>query len=192
MSVIGIQQIKEKITNILNKEETTMFLNNISKPLGNKSKRGMIIKQDGINCFLDNIFDNDDNDNESFLEDNLSNNCINNLIIKGKRVMVRTIGNTTKEFCFLCFGVNENINRILEKAKLKKDETDYILLILINRNRPNERFRVRYNFYLKSMKDFSLNNDENTNWRINSHSFYFCINKDNLKDPLFTYSCNYE
>ena len=136
MSVIGIEQIKEKIKSILREEETTLFLNNITRPLGNKTKRGMIIsKQDGVNCFLDNIFNRNDNDNESFLENNITNNCINNLIIKGKRIIVRTIGNTSKEFCFDSFGDNENINRILEKVKLKKDITDYVLIILIDRNK---------------------------------------------------------
>ena len=194
MSGIGIGQIKEKITSILKGEKTTLFLNNITKPLGNKTKRGMIIsRQDGINCFLDNIFNSNDNDNESFLENNISNNCINNLIIKGKRIIVRTIGNTSNEFSFDYFGSNENINRILEKVKLKKDIIDYVLIILIDRNKPHELFRVCYNFYLKSMKDFSLNNDEERNWRIKSlNTFNFYINRDNLGEPLFTYSYNYE
>ena len=189
MSSIG--EIKEKITSILKEEKTTLFLNNITKPLGNKSKRRMIISRpDAINCFLDNIFNRDDN--ESFLENNISNNCISNLIIKGKRIIVRTKGYTTNDFSFDCFGNNENINRILEKVKLKLNITDYILLIVIDRNRANEVFKVCYNFYLKSMKDFSLNNDERRNWRTRSNSFNFYINTDDLKEPLFTFSYNYE
>ena len=189
MSSFG--EIKEKITSILKGEETTLFLNNITKPLGNKTKRGMIIsRQDGINCFLDNIFNS--NDNESFLENNISNNCISNLIIKGKRIIVRTIGNTSNDFSFDCFSSNENISKILEKVKLKINITDYILLIVIDRNKPYELFKVCYNFYLKSMKDFNLNNDGKRNWRTRSNSFNFYVNIDDLEEPLFTYSYNYE
>ena len=183
-----MNDIKEKIKMILNKEETTLFLNNISKPLGDKSKRGMVIsRSESLNCFLDNIFTNDD---EIFLENNLSNNCIKNLIVKDKRIIVRTTGNIKKEFSFLAFGNNKNINQILEKVKFKKAEINYVLLIIIDRNMINEPFRVCYNFYLKEMEDFSLINDEKNNWRVRSNCFNFYIH--DLIDPIFTYSISIE
>ena len=95
----------------------------------------IISKQDSLNCFLENIFSN--NDDEIFVEHNYSNNCTNNLIIKNKKIIVRTAGDNCKEFTFCCFGYTNSIDRILEKVKFKKEETDYVLLILINRNRPN-------------------------------------------------------
>ena len=188
MSSFG--EIKEKLKTIFNGEETLLFLNNITKPLGNKSKKGMIIsRQDSLNCFLENIFRNND---EIFIEHNYSNNCTNNLIIKNKKIIVRTAGDNCKEFTFCCFGYTNSIDRILEKVKFKKEETDYVLLILINRNRPNENFRVSYNFYLKSMRDFSLNNDGKRNWRTRANSFNFLFDKENLGSSIFSYSHGYD
>ena len=188
----NFEHIKEIISNILNEEDTLLFINNITKPKGDKSKSGMIIsKQDGINCFLNNIF-NIDERNDISLEDNITNNCIYNLIVKGKRILVRSIGNKSSEFCFSYFKNNESLNKILEEVKLKKKIFDYVLIILIDRNLPNELFKVSYNFYLKPIKDFSLNNNEKTNWKLRSNSFCFIINKTNLGEPIFTYSYNYE
>ena len=177
--------IKEKITNILHKEETTLFLNNISKPLGNKTKRGMVLsKSESLNCFLDNIFVDD----EIFLENNISNNCIKNILVKDERIIVRTTGSIKKEISFLAFGNNRDTNQILERVKLKKAETNYVLLIVIDRNMINEPFRICYNFYLKKMEDFSLVNNvgASNNWRIRSNCFNFFVH--NLSSPIFTYS----
>ena len=59
------KEIKEKLRKILNSETTKTFLDNTTKPLGDKTVKGNIIsRQDSVNCFLDNVFMNVDVDDK--------------------------------------------------------------------------------------------------------------------------------
>ena len=179
----------EKLKSILNGEKSLKYFNNVTQPLGNETIRGNIISgKDGLNCFLSNIF-------HSYIENNVSNNIISNLIIFNKRIIVRTMSGESNYICFGTFSNGErefNIDRFWEKVKRKLEINDYILIIKIYRNCPNELFRVKYNFYLKSVKDF-VDDGDIKYWKIrNNKDFNFCINKDNLGFPIFTYSFNYE
>ena len=195
--------IKEKIRSILNSENTTTFLNNISKPLGKNTKRGIVIsKQENINCFLENVFNNDDDDYDISIEDFGKNNVINNLIINDKRINVKTLSSRSNKIYFNTFkfregddfDVKENLEKTMEKLKIY----DYFLLIIIKRSRKNKPFSVEYDFYLKSTKEFFFDVRVfyktkagycGDNWKIQSNKeFYFVINKKNsLKDKYYSY-----
>ena len=189
MSGIDIGHIIEKLKSILNEEKSLKYFNNVTLPLGNETIRGNIISgKDGVNCFLSNIF-------YSYIENNVSNNIITNLIIFNKRIIVRTMSGKSDYICFGTFSNGEkefNVDRFWDKVKRKIEITDYILIIKIYRNCPNELFRVKYNFYLKSVKDFFDDDGDLKYWKIrNNKDFNFCI-KNNLGSPIFTYSYNYE
>ena len=79
----------------------------------------------------------------------------------------------------------------MEKSKQRINNLDYILLIVIDRSKPHELFRVSYRFYLKPIKDFIY--DENIkNWSRVAGGMYLHFDKKNLGEPLFIYSYNYE
>ena len=107
--------IKEKIKSILNSENTTTFLNNVTKPLGNKTRKGIIIcRQDNVNCFLDNVFMSND-DNDVYIEDFGKNNVINNLIINKKRINVKTLCSKSNRIFLIVFVLERGINLMLKK-----------------------------------------------------------------------------
>ena len=197
--------IKENIKSILNSENTTTFLNNVTKPLGNKTRKGIIIcRQDNVNCFLDNVFMSND-DNDIHIEDFGKNNVINNLIINEKRINVKTLCSKSNRIFFnsFCFreGDNFDVEKNLEKTIEKLNSFDYFLFMLIYRNRRNEDFKVKYNFYLKPVKDFyfdvkvsfkTLYGYKGENWIIQSNKeFFFLIDKNNLGKPIYSYFYNY-
>ena len=192
MSSLG--EIKEKLKNILNGEKSLNYLNNITQPLGNETIRGNIISgKDGVNCFLINIF----REKGVFVDIEQNNNSICDLIIYGKKVITRTLALIgPNKFYFGCFSscIHEqfNIDKFMEKSKERINNLDYILLLIIDRSKPNEIFRVSYNFYLKSIKDF-IDDDGNIKyWTRVAGGMYLHVDKKNLGEPLFTYSYNYE
>ena len=112
--------IKEKIKSILNSENTTTFLNNVTKPLGNKTRKGIIIcRQDNVNCFLDNVFMSND-DNDIHIEDFGKNNVINNLIINEKRINVKTLCSKNNRIFFNSFCFREG-DKFDVKKKFRKN-----------------------------------------------------------------------
>ena len=192
MSSFG--EIKEKLKNILNGENSLNYLNNITQPLGNKTIRGNIISgKDGVNCFLINVF----REKEAFVDNEQNNNSICDLIIYGKRIITRTLAligpNKVYFGCFSSCDHNQfDINKFMEKSKERINNLDYILLVVVDRSKPNELFRVSYNFYLKSVKDFIDEDGNIKNWSRIAGGMYLHFVKKKLGEPLFTYSYNYE
>ena len=194
MSDINIEHIKEKLMMMLNGEKAFKYFNNITKPLGNDTVRGNIITgKDAVNCFLMNIF----RDEEAFIDKEQNNKCICDLIVYGKRILTRTTSfNKNNKFYFGCFSsadnLNFNINRFVENARERINNTDYFLLIVVDRSKPNELFRCSYNFYLKSVKDF-INEDGDIYYytRIGG-TMYLYSDRKKLGSPIFTYSFCYE
>ena len=200
------KEIKEKLRKILNSEITTTFLNNITKPLGDKTVRGNIIsRQDSVNCFLCNVFMNVDVvNNNIYVEDLFNINKINNLIINRKRINVKTLSYKNKSISFNSFPFREgrefDIEFNLEKTMDKLKFFDYFLFIVIFRNERNEEFKVKYDFYLKPAKNFyfdtkkfhkTLSGFGGENWEIRSNKdFLFLIDKYNLGNPIYSYSYN--
>ena len=201
------KEIKEKLRKILNSETTKTFLDNTTKPLGDKTiKCNIINRQDSVNCFLYNVFMNDYVNDDIYIEDLRRNNKINNLIINEKRINVKTLSYKNNSIFFNSFpfreGDNFNVEFHLENTLDKLKYFDYILIIVVFRNERNERnenFKVKYNFYLKSTSNFYFNPKRfyktlsgygGENWLIkNNKEFDFLINKDNLGNPIYTYTC---
>ena len=192
MSSFG--EIKEKLKSILNGEKSLKYFNNVTQPLGNETIRGNIISgKDGVNCFLINIF----REKEAFVDNEQNNNSICDLIIYGKKILTRTMSlSGNNNFYFGCFSSNIhehfNINKFMEKSKERINNLDYILLLLIDRSKPNELFRVSYNFYLKSVKDFIDDDGDIKYWTRIGGGMFLHIDKKNLGEPIFSYSYNYE
>ena len=192
MSSFG--EIKEIISNILNSEKSLKYFNNITQPLGNETIRGNIISgKDSVNCFLINIF----REKGVFVDIEQNNNSICDLIIYNKKVITRTLAligpNKVYFGCFSSCDHNQfDINKFIKKSKERINNLDYILLLVIDRSKPNELFRCSYNFYLKSVKDF-IDDDGNIKyWTRVAGGMYLHVDKKNLGEPLFTYSYNYE
>ena len=195
MSDINIKHIKEKLMMMLNGEKAFKYFNNITKPLGKDTVRGNIISgKDGVNCFLINIF----RDEKAFVDDEeQNNNSICDLIVYGKRILTRTLSSTGNNYFYLgCFSSSDsktfNINKFIEQSRKRINNTDYFLLILIDRSKPKELFRVSYNFYLKSVKDFVYDNGDIRSYRKIEGGLYLYVDRKKLGEPLFTYSYNYE
>ena len=194
MSGIGIGHVKEKLKSILNSEKSLKYFNNVTQPLGNETIRGNVISgKDGVNCFLINIFC----EKEVFVNKEQNNNNICDLIIYGKKIITRTMSLTGNGyFYFGCFGSISheyfNINNFMEKSKERINNIDYILLIVIDKSKPNELFRVSYNFYLTSVKNFVNNNGDIKYWRRKGGGMFLYFNKDDFKEPIFTYSYSYK
>ena len=199
-----MQDIKEKLRKILNSKVTTTFLHNMTKPLGDKTvKCNIISRQDSVNCFLYNVFMNDAVDDEDIdIEDLESCNKINNLIINGKRINVKTLSNKNNIIFFNSFPFREknfNINFHLKNTLHKLKYFDYFLFIVIFRNERNENFKVKYDFHLVPAEIFYFDIKESNktlcgfrgkNWIIRSNKeFFFLICKDELGSPIFTYTC---
>ena len=197
------QEIKEKLRKILNSEITKTFLDNTTKPLGDKTKRCIIInRQDSVNSFLDNVFLNI-NDDDVFVEDLHNNSKINNLIFNGKRINVKTLSYKNNSIFFNNFPFREgndfNVKFHLEKTMDKLKYFDYFLFIIIFRNERDEKHKVGYEFYLKPATSFyfdtenfykTLNGFRGENWEIKSNKeFFFLINKYNLGKLIYFYDC---
>ena len=196
------KEIKEKLRKILNSEITKTFFDNITKPLGDRTKRcNVISRQDSINCFLDNVFMNADVvDNNIFVEDLYDNTKINNLIIDRKIINIKTLSYKSNSISFNSFSFREsdkfNIDFHLENTLDKLKFFNYFLFIVIFRN---EKTKVKYDFYLKPTTGFYFNPKKfhktlsgfgGENWIIKSNrEFAFLINKDNLGNPIYSYNC---
>ena len=97
------QEVKEKLIRILNSEITTTYLNNITKPLGDKTKRCNVINGTyNVNSFLDNVFLNTDED-DVFIEDLNNNRKINNLIINKEKINIRSLSYKLASFFLTAF-----------------------------------------------------------------------------------------
>ena len=198
------KEVKEKLKTIFNSENTTTFLDNITKPLGDKTQKGIVIcRQDNINCFLDNIFKNND-DEDIFIEDLGNSNVINNLIINEKKINLKSVSTKNYKISFDSFSYREGkdftVELNLEKTLEKLKSFDYFLFIIIFRNRRYEDFKVKYNFHLIPTKDFlfnpkiffkTINGYQGENWVIQSNKdFFLNIKKVNLGTPIYSYSYN--
>ena len=196
------QEVKEKLIRILKSEITTTYLNNMTKPVGDRTVRCNIINGTyNVNSFINNIFLNTDED-DIVVEDYNNNRNINDLVINKKLINIRSLSNKTKCFFFNSFpfrqGDNFNVEYNLRRTINKLNNVNYFLFIIIFCN--NEKNSLKYNFYLKPTSDFIFDPKEfnNTrygyrgeNWFIkNNNDFVFSINHDNLGDPIFTYSYN--
>ena len=192
MSDNNIEHIKEKLMMILNSEKAFKYFNNITKPLGNDTVRGNIITgKDAVNCFLINIF----RDEKAFVDKEQNSKCICDLIVYGKRILTRTTSfNRNNKFYFGCFSNSDNlfnINRFVENARERINNTDYFLLIVVNRSKPNELFRCSYNFYLKSVKDFINEDGDIYHYTRVGSNMYLYSDRKKLGSPIFTYSFSY-
>ena len=198
------QEVKEKLIRILNSEITTTYLNNITQPLGDKTKNCNVINGIyNINSFLNNIFLNTDED-DVFIEKSNNNRNINNLVINKKRINIRSVSYKTKFFFFNTFpfreGDNFNVEYNLRRTINKLNHVKYFLFIIIFYNNENEHYSLKYDFYLIPSENFNFNPKiyEKTrcgyrgeNWVIkNNNDFVFSINQNILGDPIFTYSYN--
>ena len=194
------QEVKEKLIRILNSEITTTYLNNITKPLGDKTKRCNVINGTyNVNSFLDNVFLNTDED-DVFIEDLNNNRKINNLIINEEKINIRSLSYKLASFFFNSFpfreGDNFNIEYNLKKTIDKLNHVNYFLFIIIFYNDRNEGYSIKYNFYLKPTSYFNFNPKifdktltgyKGENWAIkNNKDFHFLFNKNNLGVPIYT------
>ena len=175
------QEVKEKLIRILNSEITTTYLNNITQPLGDKTKSCNVIN--GIY----NI-----------------NSFFNNLVINKKRINIRSVSYKTNIFFFNTFpfreGDNFNVEYNLRRTINKLNHVKYFLFIIIFYDNENEHYSLKYDFYLIPSENFNFNPKiyEKTrcgyrgeNWVIkNNNDFVFSINQNILGDPIFTYSYN--
>ena len=197
-------EIIEKLKKVFNSEITTTFLNNITKPLGDKTQRGMVLcRQDNINCFLDNIILNSDIE-DIYIEDLGNSNCINNLVVNDKRINLKTRSFTNYKISFDSYSYREgdefNVERNLEKTLGKLKSFSYILILQIHRNKNYEDFKVKYNFYLAPTNKFyynpkiffkTINGFQGENWVIQSNKdFFFNIKKIDFGNPIYSYSYN--
>ena len=189
------ESVIEKIRTILNSENTTTFLNNVTKPLGNKTRKPIIIRrQDAVNSFLDNIFTDD-------IEDLNNTKSINNLIINDKKIIVKAISYKSNNFFFNSFEFREgdefDVKKNLKKTIEKLNSFNYFLIILIFEGKKNENFKVKYNFYLIPSEHFNFDIKvfrkirrlyKGENWIIqNNKEFKFKFNINNLGNPIFSY-----
>ena len=194
------QEVKEKLKRILNSETTKTYLDNITNPLGDKTRRSNIISGAyNINSFLHNIFLNS-NEDDVIVQDEINSNKISSLVVNGKLINIKSLSHKTNYFYFKCFpfrqgdyfNIEANLNKTLEKLK----EINYFLIIVIFLDR--ERNFIKYNFYLKPSYDFIfdvenyeqiLSGYKGKNWLIrNNKEFNFFISKDILTKPIFSYS----
>ena len=187
--------VREKLTTILNGKETKKYLDNITKPLGADSIRGNIISGvDSANCFLINIF----RDETAFVvrKHNNNNRTICDLIVCGKRILTRTIAAKSNYFYFGCFSSDDNhnfnINRFVENSRQRINNTDYFLIILIDRSKPHEIFRCSYNFYLISAKNFIDDEGDIYHYKRSGGNMHLYVDRNTLGTPIFTYSHGYE
>ena len=196
------QELEEKLKRILNSEISKTYFDNITKPLGDKTKRCNIISGVyNINSFIHNIFLNSGED-DVIVQDEINSNKISSLIINKKLINIKSLSYKTTYFYFKCFPFRQgdyfNIEVNLSKALEKLKEINYFLFIVIFFDR--ERNIIKYNFYLKPSYDFIfdvgdyeqiLSGYKGKNWLIrNNKEFNFYINKDSLTEPIFTYYYN--
>ena len=189
------ESIIEKITTILNSENTTKFLNNITMPLGNETKKPIIMRgQSVVNSFLINIFPN--------IEITNNKKTIKNLIINNKRIKVCSISNKSSYISFNCFeyreGAEFNIKKNLENTKEKLELYEYFLIILVHEGKHDSDFKVKYNFYLIPASFFYFDDKiwymsgrtyRGKNWSIQcKKEFRIKIDTNNLRFPIFSYS----
>ena len=189
------ESIREKITTILNSEDTTTFLNNVTKPLGNKTRKPIIMRcQSPINSFLINVFPE--------VEDTDKPTTIKNLIINDKKIKVFSMSNKSKFIYFNYFKYREgeefDIKKEVKKTKEKLNSYKYFLIILINEKKHNSDFKVNYEFYLIPASFFNFDEKihyksgksyRGENWLIvGKKDFRFNVNVNNLKCPIFTYN----
>ena len=188
------ESIREKITTILNSEDTTTFLNNVTKPLGNKTRKPIIIRgQDVLNSFLYNIFNR-------YIE-NLNNvKATSNLIINDKKIIGRGISNKSIKLFFNSFKYREGeefyVKKNLKDTKEKLNLVNYFLIIIIYKD--DESFKGKYDFYLIPAAFFYFDDRfwrktgrsySGDNWNLQCNKdFYFKFNINNLGNPIFSYS----
>ena len=195
------REVKEKLSRILNSEITKTYFDNITKPLGDLTRRCNVINGVyNVNSFIHNIFLNTDEDD--IIVQDYNNRSISELIINGKRINIKSLSYKTKSFFFNNFpfreGDNFNVEYNLRKTIEKLKHVDYFLFIINFYN--NEENSIKYDFYLKPTENFNfdtkifdktLNGYKGENWIIKSNrEFAFTINKDNLGNLIFTYSYN--
>ena len=188
---------KEKLKLILQSEKTLKFLNDssylhyaINNSVGN------------VNNFIDFCFNNGDDDIN--IEKYDSRNIIDDIIIFNERILTRAISVKTKHFLFKSFKFRDkdevNINNILKDVKNKLENYKYIFLILTERNRKNQPFRVRYDFYLIPMNYFDINNEHtktpngisSNNWELKYYKdFLLKFSREMLVTNYIGYSYDY-
>ena len=174
--------IREKIESILKSENTINFLNDFSR-------FGCVVsKSENVNIFINNVFINDD---DVRIESSNTHSKIDDVNIYNKKINIKTLSSNckSKKFLFKSFKFREgeqiDINYILDCVREKLNFYDYFFIIIIERNRKNQPFKVRYNYYLISAKIFNINNDftktisgyHGKSWNLqNNKDFCFIIN----------------
>ena len=166
-------------------------------------RRGNVISgKESVNCFLDNVFLAYDDENVC-IEDFGSNNIINNLLINDKKINVKTFSVKNKDVFFNSFSGKKDddfhIKKNLEKTLKKLNTVDYFLFLEIKKKKINTPFSVKYDFYLKSARDFFFDVKDfrklksgctGSNWRTKGDGFYFAVDKNNLGIHIFSYFFN--
>ena len=194
--MVSYDIIKEKIDKIITSEKTTTFLN-ASSSLGYCIGNGA----ENTNNFIDKVFNNEE---DVIVEKTNSNRSINSLSILNKRLIIKTLSIRSYRFLIKNFKNSDrnniNIEFILNQIKEKLNSYDYFLIILTERNRKNQPFRINYKFYLIPINRFLISNDyeEKTYgifskyWTLlNFKDFYFKFNKEFLKNYYF-YEYNWQ
>ena len=184
---------KEKLKSILQSEKTVKFLEDssllkytINNSVGN------------ANNFINNAFkDEEDID----IEISNSNNKIDDIIVFNKRIMIRAFSIKSSRFLFQSFKFREgdrvDVNKILMEVKNKINFYKYIFIILTDRNRRNQPFKVKYDYYLIPVNCFNVNDDyiktisgiNSTNWiLLNNRDFYIKFTNYILEKYYIGYS----
>ena len=197
--------IKNILKKILENRNTLTFLDKITQPIGVETERGLtLVGVEIVNCFLHNIFYKK-NENINVL-DVFNNRKISDLIINGKRISIKSISSSNNKFFFktVFCGIKDEIvlKRNLELVKNKLNIYDYFLIIIFDRKIRNNKFGIKYNFYLLPSSYFSINDSDfkisttcvtGSNWIVRTEKdFSFFINYNDLPEQIFSYSINYE
>ena len=197
--------IKNILKKILENKNTLTFLDKITQPIGVETERGLtLVGVEIVNCFLHNIFYKK-NENINVL-DVFNNRKISDLIINGKRISIKSISSSNNNFFFktVFCGIKDEfvLKRNLELVKNKLNIYDYFLIIIFDRKIRNNKFGIKYNFYLLPSSYFSINDSDfkisttcvtGSNWIVRTKKdFSFFINYNDLPEQIFSYSINYE
>ena len=197
--------IKNILKKILENKNTLTFLDKITWPIGDETERGLtLVGVEIVNCFLHNIFYK--KHENIYVNDIFNNRKISDLVINGKRISIKSISSNNNKFFFktvFCDIKDEIIlKRNLELVKNKLNIYDYFLIIIFDRRIRNNKFGIKYDFYLLPSSYFAINDSNfkisttcatGTNWIVRTKKdFSFFINYNDLPNPIFSYSINYE
>ena len=148
-------QIKEKLTTILQSEKSINFLNNLTNltlSLGNAPQN--------TNAFIDNVFMDYD---ISKINKNARKRYVNDITINNKKILIRT-ASVSSSFNIIKFkkikneNEDEDSNNIKNKINKELNNFDYLLFIRVEDEYDEElkSLKVCYHYYLFPFDNFKL------------------------------------